>query len=184
MQQYGPSHPLVEDHPGAPPRLMKLLEQSLRAIAEQVACARVGLWLFNPHDEADSLRCLARYDAASQQMQAGPRHDIAAGGRGLFEALSREAHAVDDTRSSVLRGLSLEPTPGPADAPAARMASAFSLNGRLLGALICSHPNSASGWSPRQRVSLTRASASVALSLSRDGEAAFSALVEHQGDAA
>jgi hypothetical protein len=140
------------------------LEQCSRVAAEQIGCSRAGVWIFLETERGRQMRCLGIYDRAQGRMlKVEDRTELSAGP--YFDELERMHHVMaHDARSHPAtreffdgsfadRGL------------VSLMAAAFSLNGRLFGAITCTQLHEPMAWSIRQLGILTRIGSRVTLAL-------------------
>lgn len=139
------------------------LEDCTRLIAAAIACARVGIWLFEDAADGRALRCLSFYDGIKDCMTLVPDETSLQVGA-YFEALEQVGHVLANDARTHPATAGFFSDKVSVNGVRSLMAASFSINGCLFGAFTCTNTR-ITEWSPAQLATLKRMGARVSLVL-------------------
>ena len=125
------------------------LDAFCRFLADQIGCARAGVWAFTTTDHGRVLRCLAMYDRRSDTIVGATDMDPAEVGV-YFEHLLRDGVIVADDAATHPATVGFADDYLVPNDVRSILDACFTVNGRLIGAFACEHTGMAMYWSPRQ----------------------------------
>jgi galactokinase len=140
------------------------LEQCARVAGERIGCSRAGVWVFLDTDQGRQMRCLGIYDRVQNVVvRVEDRTEQSAGP--YFEELERMGHVMAENARAHPATRAFFDGSFSERRLVSLMAAAFSLNGKLFGALTCTQLDEPMAWSYRQLGILTKIGSRVTLAL-------------------
>ena len=140
------------------------VEECVRLTCRQIGCNRGGLWIAIESDRGRLLRCLGMFDSVKNQMRRVPDESEERSGP-YFLALDEFGHVLaPDARSHPATRSFFVGRPDGAGVRSL-MAAAFSLNGKLYGALTCTQIGEPMTWTLQQLTMLRQIGARATLAL-------------------